>query len=326
MLVNKIALISWDSSFRNFFGGIESLDKNLLVEEVDIEIILVEQRSRTKNISYHEKWLTKPIEEISDELKNVSVKVIYLDDDRPYDIGRLLGVGLIAAQESKPDLIGIFDCDQIFPTNFLSLCLKEAKVQQRFVFNLARLMAVRPSGTTYEHWVLAKKDYRSVFEECENKKELYNIHVHNKFPLIMAKASLWNKIRFNDYDVSLFKGNATRLGLLVNTLLENSQKCNATAFPGSASVHPWHPTGASKRELEVAIKLYLQLKSIREIRSKLLFNDFDKVHDVLVKYDELYQRIKKLPKPILNSRLLGSALYIYMLSTRYFFGREVKAV
>ena len=319
----EIALISWDCSFRNFYGGVESLDQDSIPDDVNLSVYIVEQRSKSTNAAYHDKWGTEQCEVLAKRLRKVNLKVIYLDDFGEYDISMLLGAGLKAAQANNPAIIGIFDCDQIFPSDFINICVEETKHRTQFVFNLSRIMASKPHGTSFDNWLSAKRDHYSVMKECPIKGDIVRTYTHNKFPLIMANCIDWNSINLVDYNCNLFSGNATRLGLLINTILEHSAATNSNVFPGYASVHPWHPSGSSKRQLKIAIKLFLQLSAIKKIRRLRLHQDSMAIQHVLEQYNNIYMRYNRLPSKVLRSIFLGAVLLFYMRIARVLRGGEI---
>lgn len=325
MSKKSICFVSWDCSFRNFYGGVLSLAQyaqEAASEGFDISIILVEQRSRDTHLQYHEVWGTLPCEDIVKSCDGVKVDVHYLNNDKPYDVTTALDVAVRMAIQQGHDYIGIFDCDQIFPGGFYKALSWNLKRSSDVVINLARLMEQKPE----RDWLESSREYYSVLERCPNKADLLRRQVHNKFPLILCRGDLWQRIDFDIFKLPLFAGNATRLGLALNTLLENQVKTDSFAMPGIGAVHPWHPTGRPKRGIGTAVKLYMQLSFIRIARKRSLLPGDEKLCRVAQEKNKQYMTVMKFIRPFSESTLLGWPLLAYMRIHRFLSKKEVASI
>ena len=246
--MTKHTIVSWDSSFRNFFHLIPSL------AELDwgrdrLEVLFVEQRSAATAAAYAAREGCKPIDQIVTEVSDrLNVKVVYLDEDaEPYHPGRLLNAGIAQA---SGDIISTMDADILVPRQFLRL-LDSLHERGRRVFTMHRPAAVSPCGTTKEDWKRQIIDYDLVRNLCPEAFGNIPAVVNNKAPLLSARREDWNAI--GGYDPHrLFSTAYTMFGRDVSLrfrLLLGEVEVPLPIF----AVHPWHPTEVNRSDQKIAI-------------------------------------------------------------------------
>lgn len=253
-------IVSWDSSFRNFFHLIDAM----LTQDYDrnaFELIYVEQRSRGQANAYNHALGLKSLEDRYYEVKEMlNMTLVYLDDppDVPYHLGRSVNRGLA---EAKGKYISVLDGDLLLPENFLS-DLERYHESGGTVVNLDRRMASRPAGASLDNWTEGAVDFQACLDECPDRDRPVPEKVSNKGPLISASRQDWNAV--DGYDEHpVWSTGLSRLGQDVNARLEIHGNVESTALPNCFAVHPYHPAGFSRQTLDAVRLLAIQSRLIR---------------------------------------------------------------
>jgi len=238
----KHTIISWDSSFRNFFHLIDGLlQQNYNREE--FEVIYVEQRSKELANKFNHNLNLKSLWDRYEEVKNqINIKVLYLNDDFtvPYHLGTCNNAALKIA---KGDIISIMDGDMLLPSDFLSQ-LEEAHSKGDYVYNLYRFMCPFPVNVDKQNWWKASFLLDDCLAICPDKGTKMPDTIDNKGPMISAKKEYWQRI--NGYDPNLiWSTSVSRSGQDVCARLEIATGSKSLCLKTSYAVHPWHPIGIS---------------------------------------------------------------------------------
>jgi hypothetical protein len=245
----KHTIISWDCSFRNFFHLLDALvlqdyDRN------EFEVFYVEQRSRVVADEFNHKLglpsLADRAREVSD---SIQVCAEYLGDpaETPYHLGRSVNRGLELA---RGEIISVMDGDMLLPPDFLTK-LENCHASGAGVVNLARRMASRPVGATFENWTEGRIDFNECLKVCPDATAPVPRVVSNKGPMISASAVAWRSI--GGYDPHpIWSTGLTRLGQDANSRLELHLTTASTALPDAFAVHPYHPAGFSRLTLDAS--------------------------------------------------------------------------
>lgn len=235
------SVICWDCSFRNFFHTIDGLVSQDFDRD-QFELIYVEQRSRSYADSFNHSENLKSLWDRYQEVKDtIDIKVIYLDQPEsiPYHLGITVNKALPICSGK---IISVMDGDLLLPSDFLSQLQRYHGEEKVAIVNLARHMASKPVGVSYENWKGAEINYSKCLAECPSRDEIIPKTISNKGPLISAHRDYWDEV--NGYDEHLlWSTGITRLGQDVTKRLEILTGVESTALPGKFCVHPWHPIG-----------------------------------------------------------------------------------
>lgn len=244
----KISIITWDCCFRNFYHTVDSILPQSR-DDNDLEIIIVEQRTRQQSFDYHKEWNTIPPEKLYEE--EDICRVIYMDEeDSVYHWGRALNVGILHA---NGEVIATMDADMLLRDDFIESLLSQPDLERR-VFNLHRLMATKPVGASKGHWIEGSFEYDLVGRVSGLGQFEWSRFVSNKAPMICAHRDYWQQIGGYD-DADFWSKGSSLSGLDVTARLEAVAGRLSEALPGQVSLHPWHPEGFS-RTLITALAVY----------------------------------------------------------------------
>ncbi len=239
----KHAIITWDRSFRNFFHLLPSLaEQDYPMEEV--EVIVVEQMSRSHALQYAGKEECAPAEEVIAGLEGkLTCRIVYLDeDDGVYHPGRLLNHGI---RLTTGTIVSTMDADILVPPDFLTL-LDQLHARGPRVVNMQRSQAPFACGTTNADWKNQIIDFELVRNLCSDGWAPIPREVANKAPLISAPRTLWEQIQgYDEHPIfstayTLFgRDISLRFKLLIGEDCEipHPRRC----------IHPWHPTEVDRK-------------------------------------------------------------------------------
>jgi hypothetical protein len=254
------SIISWDSSYRDFFHLIDALAAQNYPQE-EYELIYVEQRSQKHANEYATaegvKSLSERAEEVQEEL---DITVEYLSDsiDKPYHLGKCVNRGLDLAEGTY---ISVMDGDQLLPPTFLR-ALDKFHQDGDQIANIVRRMAVEPVGVSKKNWKRADIDYSECLNLCKQRDEPIPDWVGNKGPMISTHQSAWEAV--NGYSThKIWSTGLSRLGQDVTARLENHLNVTSEPLPETVAVHPWHPTGFDRATFSNRRLLYYQKQLIR---------------------------------------------------------------
>lgn len=252
-------IISWDSSYRDFFHLIDTLAAQDYPQE-EYELLYVEQRSKEYAEEYATEEGVKPLSDRKEEVQEeLNITVEYLADpiENPYHLGKCVNHGLELA---NGDYISVMDGDQLLPPSFLQ-ALDEFHQNGNRIANIVRRMAVEPVGVNKENWKQADIDYSECLEVCDQKGKHIPDRVRNKGPMISARRSAWEEI--NGYSTyKIWSTGLSRLGQDVTARLENHLDVISEPLPETVAVHPWHPTGFDRAMFSNRRLLHLQKQLI----------------------------------------------------------------
>ncbi len=246
--MTKHTIISWDSTFRNFFHLLPSL-ANLEWGRDRLEVIFVEQRSAATAAAYAAAEGCKTVAQVSAEVADrLDVKVVHLDeDDAAYHPGHLLNAGLARA---TGDIVSTMDADILVPRQFLRVLDELHKRGQR-VFTMHRPMAVSPCGTTAADWKNQIIDYDLVRNLAPQAFQPIQAVVPNKAPLLSTRRENWEAIGGYD-EHRLFSTAYTLFGRDVSLrfrLLLGDVELPMPMF----AIHPWHPTEVNRSVNKIGV-------------------------------------------------------------------------
>ncbi len=248
LFIMKHSIITWDSSFRNFFHLLTSLaDLDYNLDQV--EVIFIEQRTQKIADSIAESIDVLPVREVATTLKNrLFIKLIYLNesDEEPYHPGRLLNIGLKMA---KGDFLSTMDADILVPSNFLKV-LDMVHERGDRIACMHRYHAPFPCGTTFENWTRQIIDYDLILNICPQNKFIPQV-VNNKAPLLSTRRSFWEEIEFYE-DHRIFSTAYTLFGRDISARFKLLLGDMETPLP-IACVHPWHPTELDRGKDKIQI-------------------------------------------------------------------------
>lgn len=272
----KHSIISWDSSYRNFFHLIDGLVKQDYPRD-EYELIYIEQRSKEFAKKYAEDENVKSLEErYKETVTDINIKIDYLNHPitRPYHLGKCNNRGLELAQGKY---ISVMDGDQLLPSNFLST-LDSFFGNGGEIANVIRRMADHPVGVSKKKWKDALIDFDKCLEVCPDKDKPIPEKTNNKGPLISAHRDHWKAV--NGYsEHKLWSTGLSRLGQDVCKRLEIETGEQSRTLSNIVTVHPWHPTGFSRSTISNRKLLYIQKKLI-EWSEKNKISDWKKRKEV----------------------------------------------
>lgn len=252
----KHTIISWDCSFRNFFHLIDGiLDQDYDLSQV--EIIYVEQKTREFADAYNHKIGLRSLGDRLDkwDTEAPALKVFYLNEDESdlYHLGRAVNKGL---SEASGSIVSVMDGDLLMPRDFL--CRLDSFFEEGGrVANVFRVSATGPVGVSVENWTNGTIDYDACFSVCKSKNEPVPTTHINKGPMISARVEDWKSI--NGYDTHrIWSTGLSRLGQDVDSRLCLATNTKSMCLPDVRAVHPYHPTGFSRKTLDSRRILSLQ--------------------------------------------------------------------
>lgn len=237
------SIITWDSSFRNFFHLLPALAAQDF-DLAEVEVILVEQRSRGTALEVAAAFGVEPAEAVCAALADrLAVDIVHLDepDDEPYHPGRLLNVGIRRAQG---EIVSTMDADMLLPRNFLAV-LDRMHATGDCVATLHRYDAAYPCGVTVENWTRQLIDYDLILNTAANRATPIPAEVPNKAPLLSTRRAHWKAIGGYD-DHPLFATAYTLFGRDVSARFELLLGKKELPMPMPA-VHPWHPREVNRQ-------------------------------------------------------------------------------
>jgi hypothetical protein len=292
----KHTIISWDCTYRNFFHIIDALlDQDY--NKVEYELIYVEQRSRKFADQYNHDIGLKSLYDRYREVKGkLQIKVDYLnhDSDTPYHLGLCVNRGLELA---KGDIVSVMDGDMLLPVDFLKQ-LDGFHENNKAVANIERRMVPEPVGVSLENWTKGIIDYKKCLEQCPDANEPIPAKVSNKGPMISAPYNAWDSV--NGYDThKIWSTGLSRLGQDVTVRLEEYLECESYSLTESVAVHPYHPTGFSRKSLNSVRLLSLQENIIQWTQKNGIF-DWNKRKQLTQK---VYNDHEELIEAMVNSKL-----------------------
>ncbi|MDP3970737.1 MAG: glycosyltransferase [bacterium] len=255
------SIISWDSSYRNFFHLINGL-LNQDFPRNNFELIYVEQRSREFADKYNHKKGLKSLFDRHKEVKDqMNIKIIYLDENvntEAYHLSKCNNAGIAASQG---DIISVMDGDQLLPKDFLTVLTKHHQQGKYKVFNAFRRMAQYPAGASFKEWQNANNDLASVLATCPTKyrqPELFPPR-RNFGPMISAARKYWDIIE--GYDTNpLWSTSLSKIGEDVSIRLEMAANSKGAVLTDTYTAHPWHPIGTNGLRTSEKVKLYFKLQ------------------------------------------------------------------
>jgi len=246
-----------------------------------IEIIVIEQRSREISNAYNIKWGCKTLYDTVRLLReHIDIRVVYLDEDPTelYHWGRCLNRGIDLA---RGEIISTCDADMIFQKNFLSALDEFHYNESPVVVNLERRMAVSPALVGLDKWTTASTEYGDVLKLCPHFDAPVPTVVSNKAPLISAPRQVWQLTGgFDEHPI--WGTGLSRNGQELVSRMEIVIGKRSLALPGQVAVHPWHPSGFNRRigrnimilEIHERIGQASRVKNINDWRYRININDF----------------------------------------------------
>lgn len=239
----KHSIVTWDSSFRNFFHLLPSLSE----QDYDldnIEVIFVEQRSESTAQAVADAFGVSSVFQLCDTLRNrLNVRILCMNEpeSEPYHPGRLLNAGLLEAQG---EIVSTMDADILVTRDFLRVLDQVHAADPMVVANLYRYTADRPCGVSRKNWTRQIIDYELIRNTCPNGMSPIPDFVQNKAPLLSARREHWQAIHYYDSH-RVFSTAYTLFGrdiaMRFRLLLGETEQVLPVA-----SVHPWHPTELSR--------------------------------------------------------------------------------
>jgi hypothetical protein len=260
-------IISWDSTFRNFFHLLTSL-ADLDWGRDRLQVIFVEQRSAATAAAYAAaegcKSVAQVVAEVADRL---DVTLVYLDeDDAAYHPGRLLNAGLARA---TGDIVSTMDADILVPRQFLRVLDALHQRGQR-VFTMHRPAALFPCGTTKADWKNQIIDYELVRNLAPQAFQPMQDVVHNKAPLLSTRRENWEAIGGYD-EHRLFSTAYTMFGRDVSLrfrLLLGDVELPMPMY----CIHPWHPTEVNRSDSKIGVMFAAQQGLIKWSEERRVFD------------------------------------------------------
>lgn len=257
----KHSIISWDSSFRNFFHLIPSLACQDFNKD-QFEVIYVEQRSQEVADRYNHNLGLRSLSDLKTEYGDkLNIRIIYLNNstDIPYHLGKCVNAGLRVAQG---EFINIMDGDTLVPNNFLQILTNEQEKEHQ-IFNLFRHMAEHPVDvTSFSEWKSATVSINKCLNASFTKYSKLPKHYSNCGPLISASRDFWTEI--GGYDESDFWAtSASTLGGDANRRLELVSGKRSLRLPDCFCVHPWHPIGYARKSRKDKVQLFKDYVAIQ---------------------------------------------------------------
>lgn len=278
----KHSIITWDSSFRNFFHLIDSLSQ----QDYDlshVEVVFVEQRSEKTAQSVADLVGVESIRQVSQRMQDrLAITLIYMDepDSVPYHPGRLLNEGL---RKAGGEILSTMDADSLVPPNFLQV-LDLVHDAGNVVTCMYRHSADRPCGVSKKNWTRQIIDYQLVLRTCPDFHVSVPAKVSNKAPLLSARRENWEAIQFYD-EHRIFSTAYTLFGqdisMRFGLLLGDVQ----LPLP-VAAVHPWHPTEVNRSQGATQILYQTQMKLMDWATKNHCYNG-SKRHEFA---DQLYEQ------------------------------------
>ncbi|UZE93496.1 MAG: glycosyltransferase family 2 protein [Candidatus Nealsonbacteria bacterium] len=239
----KHSIVTWDSTYRNFFHLIDGLIAQNYSRE-NFELIYVEQRTRKIADAYNHNLGLKSLWDRYQEVKSkINIKIIYLGlpFKIPYHNGRCNNAGL---NVTKGEIISIMDGDQLLPPDFLRKLTAYHLNHPKAVINLDRRCAMYPVGVnSYKEWRKGSKDFKKCLDACISKYSPVPEIARNKPPMISSRNKFWKLIEGCDPHL-IWSTVSSRFGIDVTRRLEIASGTRAIALADCFSVHPWHPIGA----------------------------------------------------------------------------------
>ena len=298
----KHTIISWDSTFRNFFHLIDGL-LNQEYKQEEFELIYIEQRTRENADTYNHRISLKSLWDRYEEVKNrINIKVLYLNDspEAPYHLGKCINAGLA---EAKGELITVMDGDQLLPGDFL-LALTDFHKKEIRIGNLYRVGCKHPSKYDLtDDWTKAPIDF-SVYKKVifGNAEVSIPTQVDNKGPMISARREYWEMVGGYDTHI-LWSTSASTVGHDFNTRLEIASSVESQTIP-SFAIHPYHPVGYAKqrRGRDQIVDAYMLLQKKLTVYSRK--NNIPNWHDRKSKADLLYKYNSELVDSVMEEELL----------------------
>jgi hypothetical protein len=246
--MTKHTIISWDSTFRNFFHLLKSLAE-LEWGRDRLQVIFVEQRSAATAAAYAEAEGCKTVAEVAAEVADrLDVTVVYLhEDDAAYHPGRLLNAGLSRA---TGDIVSTMDADILVPRQFLRV-LDELHKRGPRVVTMHRPAAAFPCGTTKADWKNQIIDYELVRNLSPEAFQPLAAAVNNKAPLLSTRRENWEAIGGYD-EHRLFSTAYTMFGRDVSLRFRLLLGDVELPMP-MVCIHPWHPTEVNRSDKKVGV-------------------------------------------------------------------------
>lgn len=246
--MTKHTIISWDSTFRNFFHLLPSL-ADLEWGRDRLQVIFIEQRSAATAAAYAAAEGCKTVAQVAAEVADrLDISVVHLDeDDAVYHPGRLLNAGL---ERATGDIVSTMDADILVPRQFVRV-LDELHKRGPRVFTMHRPAAQFPCGTTKADWKNQIVDYDLVRNLCPHAFAPIPDVVNNKAPLLSTRRENWEAI--GGYDGHrLFSTAYTMFGRDISLrfrLLLGEVEVPMPMF----AIHPWHPTELNRQDDKITV-------------------------------------------------------------------------
>ncbi|MHA2232084.1 MAG: glycosyltransferase [Candidatus Hodarchaeales archaeon] len=244
----KHSIISWDSTFRNFFHLIDGL----LAQDFDRdewELIYVEQHSLDYANAYnHSLGLPALSDRCAEAGRQANIYAVYMNDapEEMYHHGRILNYGI---KRATGDIISYMDGDQLLAPNFLEELTHFHDAGIGVAGLLRHILKAPTHRMARIKWMEAPTSFQDCVESLGNKplKPSRSSRPKNDGPLVSALREFWEMTR--GFDTNRIWGTSgSRAGGDIVARLEIATGRRARRLMNTYAIHPWHPIGYGRRD------------------------------------------------------------------------------